>query len=451
MANPFCNLQPARDVYTISRLVREARYVLESHFSLLWIEGEISNLSQPASGHFYFTLKDSAAQVRCAMFRNRNRLLGFTLKEGAQVLARAQVGLYEARGEFQLIVEHLEEAGDGALRRVFEELKQRLAAEGLFAPEHKRALPILPKRVGVITSPSGAAIRDILSVLNRRFPATSVLIYPVPVQGKEAAQKIAAAIAQAEQRQDCDLLILTRGGGSLEDLWAFNEEVLARAIYHCPLPLICGVGHEIDFTIADFVADRRAPTPSAAAEIAVPDSHEWYQRFLNFEQRLNLLFQQHLRYQRQLLKSLTKRLRHPRSQSQELVQRVDELEQRLNRAYIALNREQTSRQDHLLTRLRALNPARYLEAYHLRLENLNRRLHISWQQSLKQQRMRLDIARRALQAVSPQATLERGYAIVTGPQGVVRTANQIQPGVKIEAQLARGRIRGKITDILEES
>lgn len=451
MANPFCNLQPARDIYTISRLVREARYVLESHFSLLWIEGEISNLSQPASGHFYFTLKDSAAQVRCAMFRNRNRLLGFTLKEGAQVLARAQVGLYEARGEFQLIVEHLEEAGDGALRRVFEELKQRLAAEGLFAPEHKRALPILPKRVGVITSPSGAAIRDILSVLNRRFPATSVLIYPVPVQGKEAAQKIAAAIAQAEQRQDCDLLILTRGGGSLEDLWAFNEEVLARAIYHCPLPLICGVGHEIDFTIADFVADRRAPTPSAAAEIAVPDSHEWYQRFLNFEQRLNLLFQQHLRYQRQLLKSLTKRLRHPRSQSQELVQRVDELEQRLNRAYIALNREQTSRQDHLLTRLRALNPARYLEAYYLRLENLNRRLHISWQQSLKQQRMRLDIARRALQAVSPQATLERGYAIVTGPQGVVRTANQIQPGVKIEAQLARGRIRGKITDILEES
>jgi exodeoxyribonuclease VII large subunit len=450
MANISYNLQPTRDIYTISRLVREARYVLENRFPLLWIEGEISNLSQPSSGHFYFTLKDATAQVRCAMFRNRNRLLEFTLKDGAQVLARAQVGLYEARGEFQLIVEYLEEAGDGALRRAFEALKQQLAAEGLFATEHKQLLPILPQHVGVITSPSGAAIQDILSVLKRRFPAIPILIYPVPVQGEGASQRIVAAIAKAEQRRDCDLLILARGGGSLEDLWAFNEEILARAIYNCALPVICGVGHEIDFTIADFVADQRAPTPSAAAEIAVPDSREWYQRFLNLEQRLSFLFQQYVQRQRQLLENLTKRLRHPRAQRQELIQRVDELEQRLNRAYTAVRRERALRLGHLLARLRELSPAWRLETYRLRLVNLDRRLHTSKQRYLEQQQMRLGIAQRALQAVNPQATLERGYAIVTGSQGeALHTACQVQPGERIEVRLARGHIRGEVIEILD--
>jgi exodeoxyribonuclease VII large subunit len=431
-------------------LVREARYVLEKCFPLLWIEGEISNLSQPSSGHFYFTLKDKTAQIRCAMFRNRNRLLGFTLKNGVHVLARAQVGLYEARGEFQLIVEYLEEAGDGALRRAFEELKQRLAAEGLFATEHKHSLPTLPKHIGVITSPSGAAIRDILSVLKRRFPAIPTLIYPVPVQGEGASQKIAAAIAKAEQRRDCDLLILARGGGSLEDLWAFNEEILARAIYNCTLPIICGVGHEIDFTIADFVADQRAPTPSAAAEMAVPDSREWCQRFLNLEQRLGFLFQQRWRHLWQSLASLTKHLRHPHARLQEWAQRVDELEQRLNRAYTALERERFHRLGGLLTHLRRLSPAQRLEAYRLRLADLDRRLHTSKQHYLKQQRMRLEIAQRALQAINPQATLERGYAIVTEPRGkILHTANQVQVGTQVETRLARGRIRSQVIEILD--
>lgn len=452
MIDAFSNLKPAREVYTISRLVREVRYVLESNFSMLWIEGEISNLSQPSSGHFYFTLKDKTAQVRCAMFRNRNRLLGFTLRDGMQILARAQVGLYETRGEFQLIVEYLEEAGDGALRRAFEELKQRLSAEGLFASEHKRPLPTLPKQVGVITSPSGAAIRDILSVLKRRFPAIPVLIYPVPVQGDGAFQKIAAAIARAEQRRDCDLLILARGGGSLEDLWAFNEEILARAIYNCTLPIICGVGHEIDFTIADFAADKRAPTPSAAAEIAVPDSCEWSQRFLNLEQRLSLLFQQRLRHAGHSLEGLAKRLRHPHTRLQEWAQRVDELEQRLNRAHLVLERERCYRLQGLLNRLQSLNPAQRLGIYRSRLVDLSRRLHASQQQRLEQQRMQLEMAQRALQAVSPQATLERGYAIVTGPKGVVlRKASQIQPGASIEARLAEGRIRGEVREIMDKS
>ncbi|ADJ29279.1 exodeoxyribonuclease VII large subunit [Nitrosococcus watsonii] len=451
MENTSYNLNPAREIYTISRLVREARHLLEGSFPLLWIEGEVSNLSRPSSGHFYFTLKDKTTQVRCAMFRGRNRLLGITLEEGMQILARVQVGLYEARGEFQLIVEYLEKAGDGALRRAFEALKQRLSSEGLFATSHKRSLPILPRQIGIITSPSGAAIRDILSVLKRRFPTVPVLIYPVPVQGEGAAQKIATAIAKAEQQHTCDLLILARGGGSLEDLWAFNEEALARAIYHCPIPIISGVGHEIDFTIADFAADQRAPTPSAAAEMAVPDSREWYRNVLNLEQRLGSLFQQRLRYLRQSLESLTQRLRHPQARLQEGAQRIDELEQRLDRAWTHLKRERLHQLGGLSLQLQRLNPAQYLKACHLRLGELNQLLHTYQQQHLEKQRMQLEMAQRSLQAINPQTTLERGYAIVTGPKGIVlRKASQVQPGARIEVQLAEGHIRGEVTETLDK-
>lgn len=451
MLNIPYHLPLRRNTYTVSRLVREARNVLEDSFSLLWVEGEISNLSQPSSGHLYFTLKDKTAQVRCAMFRNRNRRLRFPLEDGMQVLAQVQVGLYEARGEFQLIVEHLERMGDGALQRAFEELKQRLAAEGLFAAAQKRPLPLLPRCIGIITSPTGAAIRDILSILKRRFPAVPVLIYPVPVQGEDASRKIAATLAKAEQRQDCDVLILARGGGSLEDLWAFNEERLARAIYHCTPPIICGVGHEIDFTIADFVADRRAPTPSAAAEMAVPDSYEWQQRFLSIEQRLSFLLQQYLRHQQQLLGSVTKRLRHPYTRLQELTQRVDEVEQRFIRAYETLARERSNRLEHGLAHLRGLNPARCLEIYRLRLTELERRLRTAEYQRLERQKMRLEMAQRALQAVNPQATLERGYAIATGPTGkILHTASQVQAGAPIEIRLARGRIHSEVIKILDQ-
>jgi len=260
-----------RDVYTVSRLNREVRTVLEGSFPLLWVEGELSNLSQPPSGHIYFSLKDEYAQVRCAMFRTRRVHLRFRPENGVHVLARVRVSLYEGRGDFQLVVEHLEPAGEGALRLAFERLKQKLASEGLFDAARKRPIPEFPRQVGLITSAAGAAVRDLLSVLARRYPALPVLIFPVPVQGGEAAEAMVAALRRANARAECDVLILARGGGSMEDLWPFNDETLARAIASSAIPVVTGIGHEIDFTIADFVADQRAATPSAAAELVSPD------------------------------------------------------------------------------------------------------------------------------------------------------------------------------------
>ncbi len=272
---PATGATPLREIYSVSRLAREAKAVLEGGFPMLWIEGEISNFARPSSGHCYFTLKDAYAQVRCALFRGSQRTLACVPKDGMQVVLRARVSFYEGRGEFQLVVEHLEEAGEGVLRRAFEALKNRLALEGMFDVARKKPLPQLPRRIGVITSPRGAVILDIITTLARRFPAIAVLIYPVPVQGDGAAAKIAAALRLAGERRDCDALIIARGGGSLEDLWPFNEEVVARALHECPLPVVSGVGHETDFTIADLVADARAPTPTAAAVMLSPDFREW--------------------------------------------------------------------------------------------------------------------------------------------------------------------------------
>jgi exodeoxyribonuclease VII large subunit len=253
------SVEPERNVYTVSRLNREARVLLERGFGVVWVEGELSNFSQPASGHWYFSLKDRNAQLRCAMFRRENSGIGFTPQDGAKVLARGRISLYEPRGEFQFVAEYMEEAGLGALQQQFERLKTKLAAEGLFDPQLKRSLPRFPRRIGIVTSPTGAAIRDILHILARRFPPAAVLIYPTPVQGAAAVPALIDALRVAGLRRECDVLILARGGGSLEDLWAFNDERLARAIRACPLPVVAGIGHEIDFTIADFVADARAP------------------------------------------------------------------------------------------------------------------------------------------------------------------------------------------------
>jgi exodeoxyribonuclease VII large subunit len=285
MKQPSPATIPVRDIYTVSRLNREAKGLLESSFPPIWIEGEISNLSRPASGHVYFSLKDPQAQVRCAFFRQHQRLAGIALKDGLHVLLRARVSLYEGRGDFQVIVEYLEEAGEGALRRAFDALKLRLAKEGLFETARKLPLPRLPSRIGIITSPSGAVLHDILTTLKRRFPAIAVLVFPVPVQGEGAAEKIAAAISSG-RRKDCDALILARGGGSLEDLWPFNEEIVARAIHACPVPIVSGVGHETDFTIADMAADARAPTPTAAAEMLSPNQQEWLAHFERIANRL---------------------------------------------------------------------------------------------------------------------------------------------------------------------
>ena len=443
---------PDREVYTISRLNQEVRALLEGHFPLLWIEGEISNLARPSSGHLYFALKDEQAQVRCALFRMRNRNLGFTPDNGMQVLVRARVSLYEGRGEFQLIVEEMEQAGDGALRRAFELLKQRLAALGLFDAAHKRPLPRLPRCIGVITSPTGAALRDILTTLRRRFPAIPVLIYPVTVQGVGAADKIARAIHLASERADCDVLILARGGGSLEDLWAFNEEVVAHAVYDCRIPLVAGIGHETDITIADFAADQRAATPTAAAEMASPDATEWIQQFVRYQRRLAARIQTQITYHRQALRGLAQRVQHPRQRLLKQAQRLDELEQRLHHARRMSYRHAVSRLAELKAHLQRHSPMQRLMQAYLACSHLSQRLRAA--QSLLNERWRGQLASvtRALDAVSPLATLGRGYAIIKRlPDGrLVRTASDVAAGDCIEARLAQGSLLCSIDKIHEK-
>jgi exodeoxyribonuclease VII large subunit len=436
--------EPERDIYTVSRLNLEARLLLEQGLPRLWLEGELSNVSRPSSGHLYFTLKDARAQVRAAMFRTRNQAIRFRPEEGLQVLVRGRVSLYEPRGDYQLIVEHMEEAGDGALRRAFEALKRRLHAEGLFDETRKRPLPALPARIGIITSPTGAAVRDVISVLRRRFPAVPVLIYPVPVQGKGAGAEIAAAIRLASTRADCDVLILTRGGGSLEDLWPFNEEAVARAIHECRVPLVSAVGHEIDFTIADFVADRRAATPSAAAELAVPDQRDWLDRLGQFARRLENRLRHVLADDHKRLAWLDQRLQrlHPGQYLRQQAQRLDELEQRA-RLLIDLNINRlrsTLKEMHVI--LQRHSPLQRLAHLELERSLLAQRLGGAMQGLLTEKRRALELACRALDAISPLATLRRGYAIVSRlpERQILRRAAAVKTGDRIEARLAEGAL-----------
>jgi len=440
--------RPFREVYTVTRLNSEARAVLEGHFAMLWVEGEISNVARPRSGHLYFSLKDANCQVRCAMFRMRNRFLDFAPREGMQVLAHARVSLYPERGDFQLLVEHMEEAGAGALRRAFEALKQRLHAEGLFDPAHKRPLPAIPRRLGLVTSPTGAAIRDILSVLARRFPALPVLVYPVPVQGAGAAAAIARALALADERRDCDVLILARGGGSLEDLWPFNEEVVARAIHACGIPVVTGVGHEIDVTVADFAADHRAATPSAAAELVAPDQNELRARVAALAERLARDLHHRLRQRRHTLGWLERRLAHPRRRLLDLSQRLDALSIRLTRSARALPAARRRRLGELEARLRRNDPALVLRRHRERLENLSRRLRAAASTRLAERRARVRALLRTLEAVGPQQTLDRGYAIVTThPEGrILRSPGEVEVGARVRARLARGALRARVED-----
>jgi exodeoxyribonuclease VII large subunit len=444
-----------RDIYTVSRLNQAARKLLEGGLPRIWVEGELSNLARPSSGHLYFTLKDSQAQVRGAMFRNRNQLLRFKPEEGMQVLVRARVSLYEPRGDYQLIAEYMEEAGDGLLLRAFEELKRKLEQEGLFDAAGKRALPALPERIGVITSPSGAAIRDVLSVLRRRFPAIPVLVYPVPVQGREAGREIAAMIATAAARNECDVLILTRGGGSLEDLWAFNEEVVARAMHACPIPIVSAVGHEIDFTIADFVADQRAPTPSAAAELLSPDRDEWLARVQTLQRRSGHHIRQVLADRGQRLTWLLQRLqlRHPDQILRQQAQHLDELEQRFRFTITHyISRLQTTLNE-AYARLKQLTPAHRIARTELHQQALAQRLQSAMTTLLQQRRQRLAVAGRTLDTVSPLATLDRGYAIVTRQRDgqIVRQAVLVEAGEQVEARLADGRLLCTVDEIFEKS
>jgi exodeoxyribonuclease VII large subunit len=442
---------PSADVFTVSRLNREARVLLERGLGSLWLEGEVSNLSRPASGHWYFSLKDDAAQVRCAMFRQRNLLVRFPVRDGAQVLARGRVSLYEARGEFQVVIEHLEEAGEGLLRRRFEELKQRLATEGLFDTRHKQPLPALPRRIGVITSPTGAAIRDILHVLARRFPAIPVLVYPVAVQGAAAPREIEQAIAIAGRRRDCDVLVLARGGGSLEDLWAFNDEAVARAIFACPVPIVCGVGHEVDVTIADFVADERAPTPSAAAERIVPDRAEWLRSTNAAARRVVFAMQRRLADGGKALAVLERRLArvHPGAVLRQHAQRLDEFESRMKLALRAALAHAAARHDAARATLLRASPLLRLAASRLRLEGSAQRLAVAARDNVGAHRRRLELAVRTLDAVSPLATLGRGYAIVTDAAGhVLQDALAVQPGQRVTARLSRGGFTAEVIERL---
>jgi exodeoxyribonuclease VII large subunit len=394
-----------RSIYSVSDLNREVRVLLESGIGNVWVQGELSNLSRPSSGHWYFSLKDGDAQLRCCMYRTRNILSRFAPREGQMLLARGRVSLYEQRGEYQLVVEHLEDAGLGALQRAFDELKAKLEAEGLFASERKRALPTAPRIIGVITSPSGAAIRDILNVLARRFPSARVLVHPVPVQGDSAPRAIVRALDLASARAECDVLILARGGGSLEDLWAFNDERVARAIARCGIPVVTGIGHEIDFTIADFIADLRAPPPSGAAELVVPDVTAWLHRLAQLQRRFVAGVRRAVSADSARLQALKHRLQqtHPGVRLEQYDRRLDELQLRLSRAM---------------------------------------RVHLAHQSG------RLDSAARALQAVSPLATLGRGFAVITrGADGeLITSSEQLSLGEEFDAQLATGSIRAQVTE-----
>lgn len=440
-----------RKIYTVTQLNRETSQLLGDHFLTVLVEGEISNLSTPSSGHLYFSLKDTNAQVRCALFKTYQRKFGFKPENGKQVIVKAQVSLYEPRGDYQLIVEQIEEAGDGALRRAFDALKLKLLTEGLFDSANKKTLPVLPKNIGVITSPSGAAIRDILTVLRRRFAAVPVIIYPAAVQGDNAKHEIAKAIATANRQALCNVIILGRGGGSLEDLWAFNEEIVARAIFASDIPIITGIGHETDFTIADFVADLRAPTPSAAAEHAVPDQQAWLAQFVYLESRLHQLLQRKLNQTQQTLDWLGRRLQqqHPGQKLARNMQRMDDLESRLHQAMHARLRQHASLLEARTAKLWQHSPIITINSHKQRQHYLNNRLASAMRYRLEQLDQRLLNASQTLNAVSPLATLNRGYAMAIHlPSGqIIRSTAQLKAGDLIRTRLAQGQFTSQIKTI----
>jgi exodeoxyribonuclease VII large subunit len=441
--------RPERDIYTVARLNAEARQLLESGLPPLWVEGEVSNFAAPASGHWYFTLKDRDAQIRCAMFRGANSRLRFRPKDGLHVVVRGRVSLYEPRGDYQMIAEMMEDAGEGALQREFEKLKARLATEGLFDVALKRPLPAMPRRIAIITSPTGAAVRDVLHILARRFPPATVLVMPTPVQGAAATESIVAALDNASRRGDADVVILTRGGGSIEDLWCFNDERVARAIRRCAIPVITGIGHEIDFTIADFAADLRAPTPSGAAELVVPDRRTLLAALEATEHRMRRFMGQLLGRAQERYSNLAQRLSrvHPETRLRQQAQRLDEMDARLRRATAQLLLRLTQRYETLSQRLARVHPGNQLRQQGQRLQELELRLRRGWIKEFVRGQQRLLLAQRGLDAISPLATLDRGYAIVTNAKGeVLQDAAEVRAGDAIEARLKRGVVRAVVRD-----
>jgi len=442
-------------VYSVSQLNREARRLLEQGLPALWIAGELSNLARPASGHLYFSIKDERAQVRCAMFRGDNCKLSFRPANGQQVLIHARVSLYEARGEFQLIAEHMEPAGEGLLRARLEKLKTRLSSEGLFDDDRKQPVPALPRRIGIITSRTGAAIRDILHILKRRFAAVPVVVYPVSVQGEQAKQEIATGLKRAAERGECDVLIIARGGGSLEDLWAFNEEIVVRAIHACPIPVVSGVGHETDFTLADLVADVRAPTPSGAAELVVPASEEWLGRVRSLHQRAGVAMRRMLRDQHARIGRLSARLErcHPGAMLRQHAQRLDDLAARLRSAMRNQLTARQLRRTAAVARLRSAAPGNLIRHQQNRLAASRLRLEAALSNRLTGLRNRLAVAAAGLQAVSPLATLKRGYAVIqdSATQAVITGSEELEVGQSITGRLARGGFEAEVVHLSQDA
>lgn len=439
--------QTNQNIFTVSRLNAEVRLLLENEMGIVWLVGEISNFSAPVSGHWYLTLKDSRAQVKCAMFRGNNRRVTFKPANGNQVLVKARLSLYEPRGDYQLIIESMQPEGDGRLQQEFEALKMKLAAEGLFAQTNKQPLPEHPKRVGVITSKTGAALYDILDVLKRRDPSLPVVVYPTMVQGEEAAIQIAQAIGRANSRDECDVLIVGRGGGSLEDLWCFNNEILARTIAASQIPIISAVGHEVDVTIADFVADMRAPTPSAAAELVSRDNSHKDQALVTRQHKLASVMRYYLAQQKQQSAQLMHRLerQHPSYQLQRQTQQLDELDMRLQRAmqrFITTRQQAVERKHH---RLQLNSPVKRLAEQKSKLDRVEQKLLDAMDRKLLTMRHQLAIAAEKLDTVSPLATLKRGYSITQTEQGqVVTQAKDVKTGDVLVTRLSDGELRSTV-------
>ena len=434
----------------VSMLNRRVRECIESVFPLCWVSGEISNLTHAASGHVYFSLKDAAAQVRCVMFRSRAQLLGWRPANGQHVEARVLVSLYEARGDFQLNVETLRKAGIGNLYEQFLQRKARLDAEGLFAPEIKRPLPSFPRAIGVITSPQAAALRDVVTTLSRRAPHVPIILYPTPVQGEGAGAQIAAALQEADRHDQCDVLILCRGGGSLEDLWAFNDESLARTLRAIRRPVITGIGHETDFTIADFAADQRAATPTAAAELAAPEKSARETELGILRKTLRRQLQRGLEQRAQHLDLLAHRLRHPAQRLAEQREALNNLQRRLSAAAgnIAHRKRRTLAdltRRLLLARPRTDDAARRLEALPTRLDH-------AWQRHLSRRQGQLERLAASLEHLNPHAVLARGYGIVTDAEGrIVRDSHALEPNARIAVCLHSGHLEARVETLKHAS
>ncbi|CAG0963137.1 Exodeoxyribonuclease 7 large subunit [Geobacteraceae bacterium] len=447
------DLFPEKRILTVSQLTSLVRGVLEENFEHVWVDGEVSNLAMPASGHLYFTLKDAGAQLRCVMFRASARVLKFRPRDGMGMIVRGRITVYEQRGDYQLLVEYLEPRGIGALQLAFIQLKEKLAKEGLFAEEHKRSIPSLPQRIGVVTSATGAAIHDILNVLNRRFANVEVLLIPVKVQGEGAADEIAEAINDFNRYGAVDVMIVGRGGGSLEDLWAFNEEKVARAIHRSRIPVISAVGHEVDFTITDFVADLRAPTPSAAAELVVKSKEELASRVDFLSHRLVQGMRRMLAEAGGELDALSRALRDPTMLIGHLAQRVDDLSARLERALAGVVKDRAGAVEALKNHLRLMTPALNVERARERVITLSGRGEIALQRHLDRSRESAAVQTARLETLSPLGTLARGYSVAfkLPEQQVIRSSRQLSPGDRISLRLHRGSACCRVESCEEES